>query len=260
VVAVTGAASGIGRALARRFARDGARLALFDLDGPGLEETARGLEAAGVECLTRAFDVRDAKACTEAFAEVEQRFGRLDVLCANAGLAQRSRFEETDVSVLRRVMDINFFGAVHCAKAALPALIESRGSVVVTSSIAGFAPLAGRSGYCASKHALHGCFETLRVELAPRGVHVLLVCPSFVATRIEQNALGPDGGPARHPQSRIGRQMTPEHAADAVHRAVLARRRLLVLGASGRVARLLTRLSPALYERLMARAFRSELS
>jgi NAD(P)-dependent dehydrogenase (short-subunit alcohol dehydrogenase family) len=156
-------------------------------------------------------------------------------------------------------MDVNFFGALHVAKAALPSLLERRGLLIVTSSIAGFAPLLGRTGYCASKYALHGLFETLRCELAPHGVEVLIVCPGFTATGIERAALGADGGPADRPQSRVGGQASPERVADAVVRAAARGRRLLVLSPTGLAARVLTRVWPRGYERLMTRSLRSEL-
>jgi NAD(P)-dependent dehydrogenase (short-subunit alcohol dehydrogenase family) len=204
--------------------------------------------------------VTDPAACADAVGSAAARFGGLDAVACNAGISQRSLFAETDVAVYRRVMDVNFFGALHVAKPALPWLLERRGLVLVTSSIAGFAPLLGRTGYCASKYALHGLFETLRCELAPRGVDVLIVCPGFTATGIERAALGADGAPADHPQSRVGGQATPEQVADAILRAAERGRRLLVLSPTGHVTRALTRLWPRAYERLMQRALRSELA
>jgi len=258
VAVVTGAASGIGRALAERFLQAGARVALLDRDAAGVERAARELGRQG-EAFGRPLDVTDPGACEAVLAEVAERFGGIDVLAANAGITHRSTFARTGVEVFRRVMEVNFFGALHCTKAALPWLLQSRGQVVVTSSVAGFAPLLGRSGYCASKHALHGCFETLRCELRDEGVHVMLVCPGFTATGIEGNALGADGAPAGTPQSRVGVQSAPAAVADAIVRAAARRRRTLVLSPVGRLTRILTRLAPASYERLMRRSLRQEL-
>lgn len=256
---VTGAASGIGRALCLRFAREGARIAALDRDGDGLARLARELAAAGAEVEVACCDVTDEAATAAAVRAAAARFGGLDVVACNAGISHRSRFADTETSVLRRVMEVNFFGALHVAKAALPSLLERRGLLVVTSSIAGFAPLLGRTGYCASKYALHGLFETLRCELAPEGVGVLIVCPGFTATGIERAALGADGGPAARPQSRVGAQATPDEVADAVVRAASRGRRLLVLSATGRVTRALSRLWPRAYERMMTRALAVEL-
>jgi NAD(P)-dependent dehydrogenase (short-subunit alcohol dehydrogenase family) len=259
VIAVTGGASGLGAAFARRFARAGARLALLDLDGEAAKRTASELEAAGTECLALACDVSDEASSREAIGAVVRRFGGLDVLVNNAGVTHRSAFAETDLSVYRRVMGVNFFGPLHCTKAALPSLVEARGLVVVVSSIAGVAPLYGRTGYAASKHALHGLFGSLRAELAPTGVEVLIVCPGFTATGLSRAALDADGSVTRHPQSTVGRIATPESVADAVFAAAARGRRLLVLSAAGKAAFVLSRLAPGLYERLMARSLRSEL-
>ncbi|HEY8156248.1 MAG TPA: SDR family oxidoreductase [Myxococcota bacterium] len=259
-VVVTGGGSGLGAAYARRFARAGAKLALLDLDFERAEQLAAELARDGVECLALRCDVRDESACRAAVASVQARFGGVDVLVNNAGITHRSAFAETETAVYRRVMDVNFFGSLHCTKAALPALLASRGLVIAVSSIAGVAPLYGRTGYAASKHAVQGFFSSLRSELAPRGVDVLIVCPGFTATGIAAAALDGDGRPTSHPQSTVGALSTPESVAESVFRAASAGRSLLVLSAAGKAAFLLSRLWPALYDRLMARSLRKELA
>jgi NAD(P)-dependent dehydrogenase (short-subunit alcohol dehydrogenase family) len=259
VVAVTGGAGGLGAAFARRFARAGARLALLDLDGEAAKRTASGLEAEGTQCLALGCDVSDEAACRAAIGAVVRRFGGLDVLVNNAGITHRSAFAETDTEVYRKVMGVNFFGPLYCTKAALPSLLERRGLVVVVSSIAGIAPLYGRTGYAASKHALHGLFGSLRAELAQAGLEILIVCPGFTATGLSRAALDADGSVTRHPQSTVGHIATPESVADAVFEAALKGRRMLVLSAAGRATLVLSRLAPALYEKLMTRSLRSEL-
>jgi NAD(P)-dependent dehydrogenase (short-subunit alcohol dehydrogenase family) len=254
VVAISGAASGIGRALAQRFAAGGAAVALLDRDAAGIAELAGELP----DALAVPLDVTDEAACCDAMTAVADQFGGIDVVVCCAGISQRGLFDETEMVVFRRVMDVNFFGTLHCTKAALPWIQQRKGSIVAISSVAGFAPLLGRSGYCASKHALHGLFDTLRVELAPEGVHVLVVCPGFTATAIERNALGSDGLLARHAQTRVGRQALPEQVAADIVRACEKRRELLVLSAVGRMSHLLVRLCPRLYARLMARGLADE--
>ena len=260
VVVVTGGGSGLGAAYARRFARAGAKLALLDVDFTRADALRAELAAAGAECLALRCDVREEAACREAIAAVVARFGRLDVLVNNAGISHRSAFRETESAVYRRVMDVNFFGALFCTQAALPALLASGGLVIAVSSIAGIAPLYGRTGYAASKHAVQGLFSSLRSELAPQGVDVLIVCPGFTATGIATAALDGDGRVTAHPQSTVGRLATPESVAEAVFRAASRGRSLLVLSAAGKAAFLLSRLHPALYERLMVRALRKELT
>lgn len=256
VAIITGGAGGIGRALARRWAADGARVALLDMDADPLEEATAQLVAAGADVFPVTADVTDIASCEQAIGAVAEHYGRIDILVNNAGTVHRSLFEETDVSVYRKVMDVNFFGSLHCAKAALPHLLASRGLIVVTSSIAGIAPLHGRTGYAASKHALHGLFESLRCELLDEGVRVLMVCPTFTRSPFEARAMGGDGQPAGTKRSMTGKLVEPETVADAVVRAAKRGRRLLVLSGLGKLSYYLSRLTPGWYEREMVRRIR----
>jgi len=253
VVVITGAAGGIGSALARRFAAAGAHLGLLDLDRVGVEELAARLAAPERGALGIACDVTSFDDCRAAIGRVAATYGGIDVLINNAGRTHISLFADTSVDVLRKVMDINFFGAVHCTKAALPALIERHGSITVLSSVAGFAPLAGRVGYAASKHALHGLFESLRAEVEPHGVHVMMVCPSFTETGIGRNALGGDGGRPSDERTTTGKAATPDSVADAIFVGLARRKRLLVLSPVGKLSWWISHLAPRLYERLMVR-------
>jgi NAD(P)-dependent dehydrogenase (short-subunit alcohol dehydrogenase family) len=248
-VLVTGAGGGIGSALARRFALGGARLGLLDRDGEAVRALSAELggQAQAVTC-----DVASQASCDAGVAELRERLGGIDVLINNAGITHISRFADTDPEVLRRVMEVNFFGAVHCTQASLPALMESRGLVIVISSVAGFAPLAGRAGYAASKHALQGLFGSIRPELAACGVGVMIVCPGFVDTPIDSHALGRGGGRPREERTTVGTLASPDAVADAIYRAASRRRRLLVLSAVGKASYALSRLAPGLYERVMA--------
>ena len=258
VVLITGAAGGIGSAIARRYAREGADLALLDVNEEGLRALADTLSSPEREVVTCVCDITDEGACHGAVTEVVESFGGIDVLVNNAGRTHLSFVEDTDVAVFRQVMDINFFGALHVTQAALPFLAARRGSIGILSSVAGFAPLSGRSGYAASKHALHGLFASLRGELLDQGVSVTLICPSFTRTNIGNSALGADGGPARQPRTEVGGLLEPEEVAEAVYQGVRRRRRLVVLPAMGRLAYLLWWLAPGLYERIMVRRLARE--
>jgi NAD(P)-dependent dehydrogenase (short-subunit alcohol dehydrogenase family) len=259
-VVITGAAGGLGSAFARRFGKAGAKLGLLDVSADGLQTISRELETNGVENAAFACDITRAEECRDAIAGVIQRFGAIDALINNAGITHRSAFRETDVAVFRRVMNINYFGSLYCTKAALESLIERKGLIVVISSVAGFSPLLGRSGYAASKHALHGLFDSLRTELKHMGVDVTIVCPGFTATGIATKALGGDGQITTHPQSTFGRISKPDEVAEAVFQAACrGGRRLVVLSAVGRLTRIVHKISPGLYERLMARSLASEL-
>jgi len=253
-VVVTGAASGIGEALARRFARAGSRVAVLDVDADGAERVAAAIAADAGTALALRCDVGSDAECRSAVAAVERAWGGIDVLVNNAGITHMGLFRDTDIEVLRRVMEVNFWGAVRCTKAALPSLLARRGRIAVLSSVAGFAPLATRSGYAASKHALHGFFGSLRAEHHRDGLAVTLVCPSFVRTRIGSRALGPDGRPAgAGARSGVRRELEPEVVAEAIFRGVARGRRLVLLPAEARLSRWLSALWPAGYEALMLR-------
>lgn len=256
-VVVTGGGGGLGAALGQEFAYSGANVALLDINYENAVLAADRItqrRSIAIEC-----DVTDLESCRAAIARVHEELGPTDVLVNNAGLSHRSSFIETDVEVLHRIMDINFWGAVNCTKEAMPSLLERRGAIVVISSTAGYAPLLGRTGYAASKHALHGLFGTLRAELADGYVDVLIAAPSFIDTPLRDHTIGGDGEITDHPQSRVGRMMSAEDAAERIVWAVERRKSSLILGNVGRLTRVLNAVAPSVYERMMARSLRSEL-
>lgn len=259
MVAVTGAAGGLGRALCRAFGRRGARVAALDLDAPGLERLEREFAGENITVHAVRCDVTQDASCRAAIAGVAERWGGIDVLVNNAGISHRSLFANTDPDVIRRVMEVNFFGALNCTHAALPALIARRGLVIAISSVAGFAPLVARTGYAASKHALHGLFDTLRAELTPRGVGVLIVCPSFIRTGIAAGHLAGDGGAARHARAVVGSMLDPEEVAERIAAAAEHDRRFLPVGRVAWISWWVSRIAPRLYERLMVRRMKREM-
>jgi len=253
-VVVTGAASGIGAATSRAFARTGARVALLDRDVVAVQSIAAEIEADGATVLALECDVTRAAECDSAIRAVCDAWGGVDVLVNNAGITQLGRVLDTDIDVIRRVLEVNFFGAVHCTSAALPSLLERRGRIVVMSSIAGFAPLATRAAYSASKHALHGFFESLRAEHRAEGLGVTLVCPSFVRTAIGASALGPNGELAgASARTGIRGEIEPEQVANAIVAAVHEDRDLVLVPRQARLAWWVSRIAPGAYERLMLR-------
>lgn len=260
VVVVTGAASGIGAAVCRRLSRDGAKIGLVDRDADGVRAAADKLRSVGVDALGLQCDVVDEAECNAAVREFIRHYGGIDILVNNAGITQRSAFLETKISVYRQVMDVNFFGSLHCTKAAIDSLIERQGSIIVIESLAGLTPLLGRTGYCASKHALHGFFTSLRAELRDTGLHIMIVCPGFVKTNLQTRALDGDGRVTTHPQSLVGKPASPEKIADAIWKGALQRRKLLILTPVGKLSYWISRFAPVFYERLMARQVREELN
>lgn len=259
-VAITGGAGGIGRALARSFGGAGAKIAIIDLASSPLEASRRELQALGVEAVALPCDITDAAQVETTISAVRDALGEIYALINNAGIVHRSAFADTRPEVFRKVMDVNLFGALHCTQACMNDLKASRGMIIAVSSIAGLAPLYGRSGYAASKHAMHGLFESLGAELASEGVDVLMVCPSFVESGLEASTLGADGARIDRPRSKVGKLGNPDDVAARVLKAASAGRRRLVLTPVGKTSAVLSRLAPGLYERLMIRKLRGELA
>lgn len=255
-VVITGATGGLGQALCRRFANAGAHIGGLDLQKDALQEVADAVTAHGGQMVTAAVDIRNEVDTAAAVDGLSQQLGGIDVLVNNAGITHLKNFRRGEGRAIQRVMDVNFMGSVHCTSAALDDLIARRGLIIVLSSVAGFAPLLGRTGYCASKHALHGFFETLRLELRTTGVDVLMVCPSYIDTSIRrryQNETATDGK-----SQTIGSAASPDAVADRILRAAEQGKRHLNTGAVGHVSYWARRLVPRFYEVMMLRRIRDE--
>ncbi len=257
-VLITGGTSGIGRACALAFGRAGYAVAVTGRDDARLAAAAQALAAAGIAHLAVQADVGDEAAAARAVEATVARFGRLDVLLNNAGISMRARFQDADLAVIKRLMQTNFFGTVFTTKFALPHLLASKGSIVGISSIAGYRGLPGRTGYSASKFAMNGFLEALRTELLPQGVHVLTAAPGFTASNIRAGALAADGAAQGESPRDEGAMMSSEAVADAILRAVAARRRTLVLTAQGKLTVFLNKWLPGLTDRLVLQHFQKE--
>jgi NADP-dependent 3-hydroxy acid dehydrogenase YdfG len=255
---VIGAGGGIGRAVACAFAQQGYRLALLDHHADRLTESARQLPAGSIHA-EWVVDITRPEEIGPAVEALQGCFGRVDTLVHAAGLTQVSPATTTSLEVYRRVMEVNFFGVVAITQALLPAVTRAQGEIIVLSSICGIAPLIGRTGYCASKHALHGYFETLRAELRPSGTRVMLVCPSFVDTEFATRGLAGDGTLLPFDRSTLGQPTSADHIARAIVRGANRRRRLLLFSWRGWLTYYLTRLAPSLYDRLMSQHFEVEM-
>jgi short-subunit dehydrogenase len=258
VVLITGGTSGIGRACALEFGRAGAKVVITGRDAAKLADAAAELAAAGIEHRTVQADVGDLAAATQAVADTVAAFGRLDVLINNAGLSMRAKFADVDVKVLEQLMQTNFFGTVYTTKAALPYLLESKGTIVGISSIAGFRGLPGRTGYSASKFAMNGFLEALRTELLPQGVNVLTAAPGFTASNIRHAALMANGHSQNDTPRDEGKMMSSEEVAHHLRKAVAQRSRTLVLTGQGKLTVFLNKWLPGLTDRLVLANFRKE--
>ena len=253
VVIVTGASSGIGKALAQQLAGQGAKVALAARRAELLEQVAAACRQVGGEALAIPTDVSDETQCKALVEKTVSAFGRLDMLVNNAGLAVIARLEDySDLSLFQHTMEVNFYGAVYCTYYALPHLIRSLGRIVAVSSLGGKAPLPYNSPYIASKYAMHGFFDSLRMEMRRHGVSVTIICPYWVVTGFHEAQLDKDGVP-RGPDGRAiysKNMMTAERCAEVILRAAQHRQREVLMG-PGRLIAWLKLLAPGLLDRLL---------
>jgi len=259
VVIITGASSGIGKALAIDFAQRGANLVVAARNYVALCELTDTLikqyniKAVAVQC-----DVAVESDCEYLIKQTVLTFGRIDVLINNAGISMRALFKDVEIDVLKRVMDINFWGTVYCTKYALPELLKSKGSLVGVSSVAGYKGLPGRSGYSASKFAMNGFLEVLRVENLHNGLHVLTACPGFTASNIRFTALGKDGTQQGESTLEEDKMMTADEVARRIADGVENRTRTLIMTRQGKLAVLLSKFVPGLLDKLVYKTFAKE--
>jgi short-subunit dehydrogenase len=182
-----------------------------------------------------------------------RQFQRIDFLINNAGISMRVDFNDVDIAVLHKVMDTNFWGSVYCTRYALPYISETNGSIVGISSICGITPLPGSSGYCASKHALDGFMESVRLENRKTGLHILLVHAGYTNSNIRRDALNKIGEP--HNQSHLDEKklMSPEKVALGVVAGIVSRKKDVVLTREGKIITWIYRRRPQIAERLLYR-------
>lgn len=257
VTLITGAASGLGWALAQACHARGDQLLLTDLNQALLEQRAASLSTSKV--ITLAGDICDEQVQLALVEACLSEFGRLDVLINNAGITHRSLTQRTAPAVFRKVMAVNYHAPLELTLKALPLLKASRGQIIAVGSMASWMPVLGRAGYCAAKSALAQALEVLRGEVRSDGVHLLLVYPSFLATPIEQNALGADGQAASHARTTLGTLHSAEWMAARVLRAQEQGRERLFPDRRTYLASLLWRLAPSFFHRQMCRRFAAEL-
>jgi short-subunit dehydrogenase len=256
-IILTGASEGIGRALALALAAGGARLALAARDRQRLESLAQECRARGGEARALPTDVTNTQDCEWLVDETVKAFGGIDVLVHNAGITMWSRFDELkDLSIFERLLEVNYLAPVRLTALALPELKKSRGLLVAVASLAGLTGVPERSGYAASKHAMIGFFDSLRIELAGSGVDVSVIAPDFVVSEIHKRAIGPDGEPLGESPMMQSRIMTAEDCAARIVRAIGKRKRLVLMSARGRLGRWLKLLAPAVIDRIAAKAIK----
>ena len=259
ITLITGASTGIGEELAYRLADQGAYLVLTARREAELERVAtrareRGASA-GAKVIVGSADVAIEADCKKIIDAAVQTFGRIDTLVNNAGMTMWAKFADIqDVSMLARIMQVNYMGAVYCTHYALPHLKASRGRIVGIASLTGLLGVPTRTGYAASKHAMRGFFDSLRIELEDEGVSVTMIYPGFVATGIRENATGADGKPALvDPVDKAG-VMSVEECAAITLRAMTQRKREEVMTFKGKFGQWLKLIAPRVIDGIAKRA------
>lgn len=251
VVVVTGASEGIGKACAYEFAKNCKAVVIAARNGEKLNEALSEITKVNSNVLSVQCDVSNEDDCKNLINLTIKAFGRLDVLVCNAGISMRALFNETDLTVIKKIMDVNFWGTVYCCKYALPYLLKNKGSIIGISSIAGKKGLPGRAGYSASKFAMEGFLETIRTENLKNNLHVLVACPGFTATQIRNKALAKDGTiQGESPRNEQGMMTAPE-VARAVYKATINRKRDLILTTNGKFTVWLSKFFPGWMDKVV---------
>jgi short-subunit dehydrogenase len=259
IVIITGASSGIGKALAIEFAGRGANLVLAARNYVALCELTEslinqyGIKAVAVQC-----DVSVEDDCDHLIKQAILTFGKIDILINNAGISMRALFKDVDIKVMKTLMDVNFWGTVYCTKFALPHILKTKGSIVGVSSIAGYKGLPGRSGYSASKFAMNGFLDVLRIENLKAGIHVMTACPGFTASNIRNTALAKDGSQQGESTLEEDKMMSAEEVAKIIAGGVENRTRTLIMTGQGKLTVTLNKFFPAWLDKLVYNKFSKE--
>ena len=255
VVIITGASTGIGEELACRLAQQGAKLVLTARRMDELNRVAERVRKLAAQVIVVSADVAKNEECRKVIDAAVAEFGRIDTLVCNAGMTMWAKFQDIeDVSILERIMQVNYMGAVYCTHHALPHLLKSRGRIVGVASLTGLVGVPTRSGYAASKHAMRGFFDSLRIELAESGVTVTMIYPGFVATGIRENATGSDGKPAKIDPVNKDDVMSVEECAGIVLRAIENRQREEIMTLKGKLGQWVKLIAPGFIDGLAKKA------
>jgi len=259
VIIITGASSGIGKALAYELAGRGANLVLGARQYVTLCEITQDIEkrfqtkAVALQC-----DVSVEDDCAFLIKQALFTFGKIDVLVNNAGISMRALFKDLDLKVLKTLMDVNFWGTVYCTKYALPEIIKTQGSIIGVSSIAGYKGLPGRTGYSASKFAMNGFLDALRIENLKTGVHVMTACPGFTASNIRNTALNQSAQQQGESSLNEEKMMTAEEVAKIIADGIENRTRTLIMTGQGKLTVTLSKIFPAWLDKLVYNVFTKE--
>jgi short-subunit dehydrogenase len=258
VTVITGASSGIGKAMAIDLAQRGSIVVLGARREKQLEEIVDIIKEKGGEAALCIVDVTQDDLCKKLIETTITKYGRIDILVCNAGISMRANFNDVNIDVLHRLMDVNFWGTVYCVKHALPYLIKSKGSIVGISSIAGIHGLPGRTGYSASKFALTGFLETVRIENLKNKLHVMIAIPGFTASNIRYMALTADGSPQGDTPRNESKMMSAESVAKYIVYGIKRKKHYLLLDTEGMAIYFVKKITTSLLDKFFYMAMAKE--
>ncbi|XZF15661.1 SDR family oxidoreductase [Chitinophagaceae bacterium MMS25-I14] len=256
IVVITGASSGIGMALAMEALNRGAKVAVCARNLAKLQESYQHISSDNI--LLHQADVSKEDDCRGFIAAVTAKWGKVDALINNAGISMRALFEDADLSVIRELMDINFWGTVYCTKYALTSIRENKGVIVGVSSIAGYRGLPARTGYSASKFAMQGFLEALRTELLHTGAHVMWVSPGFTASNIRNVARGANGQAQGETPLEENKLMSAETCARIILDGMESRKRTIVMTGQGKLTVFLNKVFASFADKMVYKHFLKE--
>jgi len=255
VIIVTGASEGIGRALCLALAPQKPKLVLAARNQDRLDELKQEVASKGAEAMVVPTDMLEESACKHLVEATLSTYDRIDALVNNAGRTMWTTLEDMkDPSIIEQIMHINYFGAAYCTYYALPHLKKSKGRIVGISSLAGLSGVPTRTAYSASKHAMFGFFDSLRVELMETGVTVTMIAPDFVLSEIHRRAFDKDGKPLGTSPVQEDKVMTAAECAAGIVTAMQGRKRLAILSARGKMGRWVKLIAPGLVDKMAKKA------
>ncbi|MCK5846619.1 MAG: SDR family oxidoreductase [Bacteroidales bacterium] len=248
---ITGASSGIGKALAYELAQRGSNVVLVARRKELIDKISEDINSKyQVKVLAIKADISIEEDCKMFIEKTMNKFGKIDILINNAGISQRAMFADLHLDVIKKVMDVNYWGTVYSTKYALPYILKTKGSIVAVTSISGMQPLPARTGYCASKYAVHGFMDSLRIEHLKTGVHVMIAAPAYVSSEIREHALLSDGSEqGDSPRNEKG-MLSAEIVAKRIVKGITKKRRTMLIGNRGIIAIGLARFTPKFMDRL----------
>jgi short-subunit dehydrogenase len=244
VVIITGASSGIGKATAIEAAKQGANVVIAARNIDKLNDVAKVIEGFGVQSLAVKTDVSVRADAKNLIDQTIEKFGKIDVLVNNAGISMRAMFDELDLDIFEKVVNINFMGTVNCSYYALPHILKQKGSIAGVLSVSGFTPLGARTAYVSSKYAMAGFLESLRIENIRRGLHVLVSYPGFTESEIRKHALKADGTEQGATPRHEEKMMTSEEVGIELMKAIRKKQRTQILTLMGKSAWILNKFFP----------------